>query len=149
MTIAHGEDCIGCGSRGRVLPEGLLQLRRRRRIGRGDDLGGMVAADQRSKPARTLACRGRPLGHRPRRERLRASRIRPATRSPAANSLLARWHRRPSLASLAIREDGFLYGEWDVLAPHPSQRGQWIEMVVTWGKPPRLKSEPRLIAMPA
>mgnify|MGYP000873644259 FL=1 len=64
-------------------------------------------------------------------------------------SLLARWHGDRRRASLAIREDGFLYGEWDVLAPHPSQRGQWIEMVVTWGKPPCLKSEPRLIAMPA
>lgn len=64
-------------------------------------------------------------------------------------ALLARWEQDHLRASLSIREDGFLYGEWDVLSPHPTRTDQWIEMVVAWGKPPRLKSEPRLIELPA
>lgn len=64
-------------------------------------------------------------------------------------ALLARWVHEHRRTSLSIREDGYVYGETDVLAPHPSQPAQWIEAVVLWGRPPHLKSEPRLIEMPA
>jgi hypothetical protein len=49
---------------------------------------------------------------------------------------------------VAVRSDGTVYAELDVLAPHPKNPRHWIESVLVWGKPPTLKSEPRLLERP-
>lgn len=62
-------------------------------------------------------------------------------------SLHARWAGRQR-GLLTLRPEGWVYGELDVCAAHPSKPGQWIEAVTTWGKAPQLKAEARLIELP-
>lgn len=63
-------------------------------------------------------------------------------------ALQARWASSQGRASLSVRQDGFVYGEWDVAQPHPGKPDQWVEAVVAWGKPDQMKSELRLLDLP-
>lgn len=62
-------------------------------------------------------------------------------------ALLARWTANGA-GMVTVRGDGTVYAEWDLLVPHPRDARYWIESVLTWGRPPDLKSEPRLLEMP-
>ena len=62
-------------------------------------------------------------------------------------TLQARWPEGPA-GLVAVRSDGSVYAELDVLVPHPKNSRHWIESVLVWGKPPTLKSEPRLLERP-
>jgi hypothetical protein len=62
-------------------------------------------------------------------------------------TLQARWPEGPA-GLVAVRSDGSVYAELDVLMPHPKDTRHWIESVLVWGKPPMLKSEPRLLERP-
>jgi hypothetical protein len=62
-------------------------------------------------------------------------------------ALLARWTAERE-GMVTVRGDGTVYAEWDLLAAHPRDPRYWIESVLTWGRPPDLKSEPRLLEMP-
>jgi hypothetical protein len=64
------------------------------------------------------------------------------------DSLVASFVVDARRGSVCLRPDGSLYAEFDICEPHPSRPGLWIEAVVTWGRPPQLKSEARLLAMP-
>ncbi|HEY6896726.1 MAG TPA: hypothetical protein VI279_05650 [Rhodocyclaceae bacterium] len=65
------------------------------------------------------------------------------------NALLARWAQEHRRGMLSVREDGFIYAEVDLLVQHPKKPQFFIEAVTAWGKAEALKSEPRLIEMPA
>jgi len=62
-------------------------------------------------------------------------------------ALRARWPDGP-VGLVTVRCDGSVYAEWDLLVAHPKSPGHWIESVLVWGKPPALKSEPRLLERP-
>ena len=62
-------------------------------------------------------------------------------------TLQARWPEGPA-GIVTVRSDGTVYAELDVLKPHPKNPRHWIESVLVWGKPPALKSEPRLLERP-
>ncbi len=64
------------------------------------------------------------------------------------DSLVASFVVDARRGSVCLRPDGSLYAEFDICEPHPSRPGLWIDAVVTWGRPPQLKSEARLLAMP-
>lgn len=64
------------------------------------------------------------------------------------DSLLARFCTGSRRGTVCLRPDGSLYAELDILKRHPADPALWIEAVMAWGRPPELKSEPRLMAMP-
>ena len=63
-------------------------------------------------------------------------------------ALLARWKSSTLRGELSVREDGYVYGECDLAVRHPTDPKYWIEAVIVWGLPPRMRSEARLIEMP-
>lgn len=62
-------------------------------------------------------------------------------------SLFAEW-RTPSGALLGyvlIHEGGQVYGEFDIVKPHPKKPAWVIEALTVWGSGDAIKSEPRLL----
>ncbi len=62
-------------------------------------------------------------------------------------SLFAEWRTATGalLGYLLIHENGQLYAEFDVVAPHPSDKRWFIEAITVWGQGDQIKSEPRLL----
>jgi hypothetical protein len=62
-------------------------------------------------------------------------------------ALIARWYhnRGQRLGEVTVREDGYCYGECDLLQPHPGDKRWFIEAVAVWGRSGALKGDPRLL----
>ena len=70
--------------------------------------------------------------------------------STSAYALVGEWfdERGGKLGSILFHADDSFYAEQDVVKPHPSKKGWFVEAVNAWGKAGRIKSEARLLPMP-
>lgn len=57
--------------------------------------------------------------------------------------------RKQRLGRLQFNSDGTFYAEYDVVKPHPTKISRFVEGVTAWGKAEQIKSEPKLLEMPA
>ena len=64
-------------------------------------------------------------------------------------SLVGEWRdkRGAQIGSLVIYESGELFGELDVQRPHPHDRSQVLQTVVTFGTPGQLRTELRFVPL--
>ncbi|PKO84853.1 MAG: hypothetical protein CVU17_01345 [Betaproteobacteria bacterium HGW-Betaproteobacteria-11] len=64
------------------------------------------------------------------------------------DALLSRWRCESRNVQLLLRPDGYVYGECDLLADHPTRPELWMDVLAVWGMPAALKCEPNLIMKP-
>ena len=57
--------------------------------------------------------------------------------------------KRQRIGRLQFNSDGTFYAEYDVVKPHPSKSSRFVESVTAWGKAEQIKSEAKLLEMPA
>jgi hypothetical protein len=105
-------------------------------------LGDAVCDKIREAAARL----GVDLGDRPRWSQARLG----ETTDPYSGetSLTGTWQDGSRYGSVTLFPDGRVYAEYQLLVPHPSLPGQFVEAVSVWGDASRLKSEPVLLAQP-
>lgn len=53
------------------------------------------------------------------------------------------------IGQFILRADGGLYAEYDILRPHPSRAGWFVEALEAWGRVERITTEPRLLPIPS
>ena len=65
-------------------------------------------------------------------------------------ALVGDWYdaKGAKLGSLLFHPDGSFFVEHDIVRPHPTKQGWFVEAVNAWGKGSQIKSEARLLAMP-
>jgi hypothetical protein len=65
-------------------------------------------------------------------------------------SLVGDWYNEKGmkLGTLLFHADGSFFVEQDVVRPHPSRCGWFVEAVNAWGKGNQIKAEARLLPMP-
>jgi hypothetical protein len=73
-------------------------------------------------------------------------------RDPASSeySLVGDWlnERGMKLGTLLFHADGSFFVEQDVVRPHPTKQGWFVEAVNAWGRGEAIKAEARLLPMP-
>jgi hypothetical protein len=57
--------------------------------------------------------------------------------------------QKQRIGRLQFNSDGTFYAEYDVVKPHPSKSSRFVESVTAWGKAEQIKSEAKLLEMPA
>ncbi|TRW89558.1 hypothetical protein [Candidatus Methylobacter oryzae] len=57
--------------------------------------------------------------------------------------------KRQRIGRLQFNSDGTFYAEYDVVRPHPTKTRRFVEGVTAWGKAEQIKSEAKLLEMPA
>lgn len=76
-------------------------------------------------------------------------------RDPASgsDSLVGVWHdqKDEKIGMLVIHADNSFFAEYDVLLPllQPEKLGNYVEAVTAWGRGEMIKTEARLLNMPA
>ena len=70
--------------------------------------------------------------------------------STSEYSLVGDWisERGAKLGTLLFHADGSFFVEQDVVRPHPTRSGWFVEAVNAWGKGDTIKAEARLLQMP-
>ena len=68
--------------------------------------------------------------------------------SSGHDALVASWVRGARNVQIALRPDGHVHAECDLLVDHPSRPGYWMDVLTIWGRAPHLRCEPSLIAKP-
>ncbi len=70
--------------------------------------------------------------------------------STSEYSLVGNWigERGARLGTLLFHADGSFFMEQDVVRPHPTRSGWFVEAVNAWGKGDSIKAEARLLPMP-
>ncbi len=65
-------------------------------------------------------------------------------------SLVGDWRNEQgmNLGTLLFHADGSFYVEQDVVRPHPTRNGWFVEAVNAWGKGDEIRAEARLLQMP-
>lgn len=56
-------------------------------------------------------------------------------------SVLGTWRGGERFGSVTFFPDGRIFGEYQVLLPHPKQEGSYVETVQIWGRPEKLRGE--------
>ena len=73
-------------------------------------------------------------------------------RDPASSeySLVGDWlnEQGMKLGTLLFHADGSFFVEQDVVRPHPTRHGWFVEAVNAWGRGEDIRAEPRLLPMP-
>lgn len=66
------------------------------------------------------------------------------TRDPYSQeaSIQAFWRGRQRYGTVTFFPDGRVFGEYQVLMPHPQRQDCYVESVQIWGQPPILRGEP-------
>ena len=70
--------------------------------------------------------------------------------STSEYSLVGDWisEQGAKLGTLLFHADGSFFVEQDVVRPHPTRSGWFVEAVNAWGKHDSIKAEARLLPMP-
>lgn len=63
-------------------------------------------------------------------------------------SLVGTWKDGARYGTITCFPDQRVFAEYQILAPHPTLAGQFIEAIHVWGTTDKLKSEPVLLALP-
>jgi hypothetical protein len=70
--------------------------------------------------------------------------------STSEYSLVGNWisEQGAKLGTLLFHADGSFFVEQDVVRPHPTRNGWFVEAVNAWGKGDMIRAEARLLPMP-
>lgn len=67
------------------------------------------------------------------------------------DSLVGTWHdaKGNKMGEILFHADGSFFAEYDVICNHPTDSRWFVEAVTAWGRGSDIRSEARLLAMPA